>query len=169
MADYDDWADRGYDQCGDDPACWEKFMFDSMSAAKSPETAARIHDGFMHNTLPLLIDRAKENWYSEYGIDLEAWSNFIQNVPDEFRDTIVREVSRYIQEQLKEQIEKTLENRKARSNFRPYMQELIDDIIAGYLQGKTQREIAEDAGYALHSIWNTTWWMRTYAGIELWP
>jgi hypothetical protein len=167
--DFEKWADRGFSQCGDDPACWERFMRDSMSAARTPEAMENIHEAFLEHVLPDLAERSIDDWVQRYGTDLEAWEEFMAGIPDEFRETIASTIGSELRKIISEKVEETLEDPKARKMFRPYMQDLINDIVEGYLLGKTQREIASEAGYALHSIWNTTWWMRTYAGVELWP
>jgi len=166
---YDEWADRAASECGDDPLCWEDFMWSSANHAKSTETARRIKDAFLHQILPRLVELSLDSWYEEYGVDLVAWRTFFEKVPEVFRDIIAEHVATYLKERIEEAIQKALKDPEARKMYRPYMHKLTSDIIAGYLEGLSQREIAERAGYALHSVWNTTWWTRKYAKVDLWP
>ena len=166
---FDQWADRGFMLCGDDPKCWEWFMNDSAARAKTDEARARIIEAFHREVLPRLLEEAKELWLERFGADLTAWRRFIEELPLEFRAEIAEYIARELREQIKEAVERALQDPEARKMFRPYMSELIDDLILGYTLGLTQRDVARIGGYSLHSVWNTTWWLRKYAGVDLWP
>lgn len=166
---FEAWASRAWAFCEDDPECWEWFMHSSTAHAKTSEAKQAIINAFHSEVLPRLLEEAKEVWLERFGADLTAWRRFIEEAPPEFR----REIAEFIARELKDKIEKAvneaLQNPEARRHFRTYMKELVDDLILGYTLGLTQRDVARIGGYSLHSVWNTTWWLRKYAGVDLWP
>ena len=170
MGDYEAWYDRGLDHCDEDIDCWIDFYHDSMAPAKTPETAERIRQGFLTHVLEKVLEHFKDIWIDEMGYDLQAWKELLERLDPDWRDAAAREIGRWLREEIREIAEAAMaEDPRARAHWRRYMGELLDDIVEGWLLGLTQREIAERTGYALHDIWNTTWWLRRYAGVELWP
>ena len=166
---YEDWKRRAIDDCDGDLDCLARFFMESYERAETIEAKENIIDAFTDFVLPSILDEYAEKWFEEMGLDLAAWEAFFREVPDEWRDTVAFWLAQRFREWVYERVEEALEDPEARKMFRPYMLDLIDDIVEGYILGLTQREIAERAWYSLHSIWNTTWWLRKYAEVDLWP
>lgn len=169
MGDYEAWYDRGEDACDEDIDCWTRFYHDSMSGALSPETREKIRQGFLDHVLEKVFERFKDIWVDECGLDLRAWYDLLTQLDPDWQDYAKAFFARTLMEEVMPLIEEAKQDPEARANWRPYMEKVLPYALSGYFDRMSQSEIASAAGVSAHSVWNTVWWARKYAGVDLYP
>jgi len=169
---YEDWLERALDKCDGDPDCLHNFL-DDCQHSKDPEMNWRIYEAFLREVLPRWVEHVLNEKLDEWVEDPARFRDWYERMRqyaefEEWAEHAYYEVTERIVERVEEVLE---ENPEARKYFRPYMREALDELLSAkiYAPDITLRELSEITGISVHSYWNTRWWLRRYAEIELGP
>jgi hypothetical protein len=163
------WREDWHERYDDDPDEWAGRFMDALFSIKSPDALNNFLDAWYDVMMDEAADLFVQAYYGICGTDLRKWYDLIEQFPPEWQDALRSRVAEVVESEVRKRIEEAAEEEEAGKYFRKYMVEDLESLLFGYLSRFTQREIAEAMETALHNIWNTIWWARKYAGIDLWP
>jgi hypothetical protein len=163
------WREDWHERYDDDPDEWAGRFMDALASCKTAEARNNFLDAWYDVMMDEAADLFVSAYYGMCGTDLRAWYELIEQYPPEWHDALRARVATVIERDIREAALEAAKEPEAARFFRKYMVDKLEQLVFAYLEHMTQSEAAELANMALHSVWNTVWWLRKYADIDLWP